>query len=134
MSVCHFSCLYENPALVYCALADAGCSAIILVTNNYVPGAASHIGSTSYSDYQVHYQDTAPFLAIGRDAGSVLKQRLISHPDEPIHTFFTEKEGQKEDEAQLPGSVFEQLVVWEGIRRMSTRVTVSECRDVLVDR
>ena len=94
LAICHFSHFYENPASIYCALADAGCSAIIIATTNNVPGTASHLGSTSYSDsrsrdHQVHYQDTVPFLAIGREAGSVLKQRLISHPDEPVHTSFT---------------------------------------------
>ena len=93
LSVCHFSWLYENPTDLYKALADAGCSAIIIVTINNVPGEASKLGSASFYDsrshnYQVNYQDTVPFLAIGREAGSVLKQRLVSHPDEPIHTSF----------------------------------------------
>ena len=91
LAICLFSNFYENPTDLYMALADAGCSAIILVTNNNVPGTASHQGSTTYydRDHEVYYHDTVPFLAIGRDAGSVLKQRLISHPDVPIHTFFT---------------------------------------------
>jgi len=58
---------------------------------NNVPGMASPFESASYSDSyrRNHNQDTVPFLAIGREAGSVLKQRLISHPDEPVHTSFT---------------------------------------------
>jgi len=46
-TVCHFSWFYKNPAAVYWSLADAGCSAIIIVTENNVPGAGSHLGSAS---------------------------------------------------------------------------------------
>ena len=67
LAICHFSWMYENPASVYWALSDAGCSAIILATRNNVPGLASHLGSASYSDsrsrnHQVHlwYQDMSP--------------------------------------------------------------------------
>ena len=50
LAICHFSPLYENPTSLYWALVDAGCSAIILVTNNNVPGDMSKLGAASYED------------------------------------------------------------------------------------
>ena len=50
LAICHFSPMYENPTSLYWALVDAGCSAIILVTNNNVPGDMSKLGAASYED------------------------------------------------------------------------------------
>jgi len=55
----------------------------------YAPVGGSLLGSGSHrGDHNSHHEDTIPFVDIGHHAGSVLKQRLVSHPDEPIHTFF----------------------------------------------
>jgi len=40
------------------------------------------------SDHHDYHHPIVPFLAIGHKTGSFLKQRLVSHPISPIHTFF----------------------------------------------